>query len=135
MSVVMSIGQPLDGNRVEVNAKYNSGAYKKSFSIEKAKADEFMTNYKKTYNKISIIDTAAMCLAGGLGGIAGGYVGKNLNGWKKWGVVALGGLVGWIATAMALAKPLNQMEKNVCKDFGAEVIRPNTTEQNSTTIS
>lgn len=125
MPVRMQVGSPIDTNRIEVNANYN-GAFTKNFSVDKEKADEFIASYKKTYNKISLIDTAAMCISGGLGGIAGGYLGKSLNGWRKWGAVALGGLVGWVATAITLAKPLKNMEKSVCEKFGVEII-PSTT--------
>lgn len=123
MSVIMEVGKPLEGNRVEVNANYD-GAYKKKFSVEKEKADTFVSSYKSTYNKISLIQMVAMCLSGGLGGIAGGHLAKNLSGWKKWGAIALGGLVGWTATALAITKPIQNMEKGVIDKFGAEVIKP-----------
>ena len=123
MSVIMEVGKPLEGNRVEVNANYD-GAYKKKFSVEKEKADTFVSSYKSTYNKISLIQMVAMCLSGGLSGIAGGHLAKNLSGWKKWGAIALGGLVGWTATALAITKPIQNMEKGVIDKFGAEVIKP-----------
>lgn len=123
MPVIMEVGKPLDGNRVEVHANYN-GISQKNFSVENDKADEFISSYKKTHTKLSIIDTAAMCISGGLGGIAGGFLAKNLNGWKKWGATALGGLAAWTITAIALSKPLDNMLKNVEKKFGAEIIKP-----------
>lgn len=43
---------------------------------------------------------------------------------KKWGAIALGGLAGWVATALALTKPLQNMEKGVIDKFGAQVIKP-----------
>lgn len=121
MPVIMEVSKPLDGNRVEVHANYN-GISQKNFSVEKDKADEFISSYKKTHTKLSLIDTAAMCISGGLGGIAGAFLGKNLNGWKKWGATALGGLAAWTVTAIALSKPLDNMLKNVEKKFGAEII-------------
>lgn len=123
MSIIMEVGKPLEGNRVEVNANYD-GAFKKKFSIEQEKADTFVSSYKSTYNKISLIQTIAMCLSGGLGGVAGGHLAKSLTGWKKWGAIALGGLAGWVATALALTKPLQNMEKGVIDKFGAQVIKP-----------
>lgn len=123
MAIQMKVGKPLEGNRVEVNATYD-GAYKKNFSVEQENADTFVASYKSTYKKISLINTLGMCILGGLGGVAGGRLAKDVTGWKKWGAIALGGLAGWITTALTLTKPLNDMEKGVCKKFGAEVIKP-----------
>ena len=91
-------------------------------ALKKIKLTNLSQVIKKTHTKLSIIDTAAMCISGGLGGIGGAFLGKKLNGWKKWGATALGGLAAWTVTAIALSKPLDNMLKNVEKKFGAEII-------------
>lgn len=125
MPVKMEVVNPLDNNRVEVKANFD-GAYNKRFSVEKDKADEFIASYKKNYNKSSTINMIAMCGFGALGGILFGHFAQNLNGGlKRWGLTAAGGLLGWIIGSMALAKPLRQMEQNVCAKYEAETIKPN----------
>lgn len=131
MAVIMEVGQSLGNNRVEVKASYNGGAYSKKFSVQDDKTDEFVSSYKKMYNKTSILSTLGMCLLGGLGGIAGGQLAKNAgNSWVRWAAVIGGGIAGYITSAFAFAKPIQNMEQDILNKFGANVIKP---EQKSTT--
>lgn len=122
MAVELEVGKPIDNNRVEVRATYN-GANRRNFSVQQDKSDEFVSSYKKLYNKASIISTLGMCVLGGLGGVAGGQLAKNANNsWVRWGAVIAGGLTGYISAIFASAKPIQNAEKNMLDKFGAEEI-------------
>ncbi|MCM1010194.1 MAG: hypothetical protein NC390_04890 [Fusobacterium sp.] len=122
MAVELEVGKPIDNNRVEVRATYN-GASRRNFSVQQDKSDEFVSSYKKLYNKASIISTLGMCVLGGLGGVAGGQLAKNAsNSWVRWGAVIAGGLAGYISAIFASAKPIQNAEKNMLNKFGAEEI-------------
>lgn len=125
MAVRMEIIQPIANNRVEVQAEYN-GVYTKKFSVEKEKADEFVSSYKSFYNKASMLTTLGTCLMGGIGGVAAGFLTKNLSGWKSWAAIIGGGLIGYTAATIASAKPMADKEKAITEKFGAEVIKNDT---------
>ncbi len=122
MAIQLEVGKPIDNNRVEIHATYN-GASRRNFSVQQDKSDEFVSSYKKLYNKASILSTLGMCVFGGLGGIAGGQLVKNTsNNWVRWGAVIGGGLVGYISSVFAFAKPIQNAEQNMLNKFGAEEI-------------
>ncbi len=130
MAIIMQVGKPIDANRVEVNATYNNGV-KQNFSVEKEKADTFAASYKESLKKSNLILNLTWLLSGGLGGILGGQLAKNITGWKKWGAIVVGAIATSTIVSSIVLKPLENKQQKILDSFGAKIIPP--TDQKSET--